>query len=221
MDISTSPYALVVDDDAIILMHACDILESAGFRCYEASAGDEAIKLLEDWASSVTLLFSDVEMPGQTNGFGLARHVARHWPWIEIVIASGHIKPGQTTCPPRPHLSASRSITRWFTTTCEPHFQTRSSPNRSSMRSDLWLPPCATTVTRLSRDIVAGEGLMGQTNTVARAFELAKSGSCRTVDDIRQQLKREGYANCAAHLSGASIRKQLLALLNQSQAAAG
>ena len=60
---------------------------------------------------------------------------------------------------------------------------------------------------------------MSQTNTVVRAFELARSDSCRTVDDIRQQLKREGCANCEAHLSGASIRKQLVSLLNQNPAA--
>ncbi len=99
MEISTSPYALVVDDDAIILMHACDILESAGFRFYEAGTGDEAIELLEECADSVTLLFSDVEMPGQTDGFALARHVAHHWPWIEIVIASGRVEPGPSDMP--------------------------------------------------------------------------------------------------------------------------
>ncbi|WP_235518099.1 hypothetical protein [Sphingomonas sp. Leaf208] len=43
------------------------------------------------------LLFSDVDMPGETNGFALARHVAENWPAIEIVIASGHVlpKPGE------------------------------------------------------------------------------------------------------------------------------
>jgi CheY-like chemotaxis protein len=99
MDISTKPYALVVDDDAIILMDACDILEEAGFRFYEAGTGDEAIRLLEDYADSVILLFSDVEMPGNTDGFALARHVARHWPWIEIVIASGRVTPGLNEMP--------------------------------------------------------------------------------------------------------------------------
>ena len=32
---------LVVDDDPMILMHACAILEDAGFRFYEAGTGDE------------------------------------------------------------------------------------------------------------------------------------------------------------------------------------
>jgi CheY-like chemotaxis protein len=99
MSTSTIPYALVVDDDAIILMHACDILEEAGFRFYEASTGDEAKLLLADVASNVTLLFSDVEMPGNTDGFALARHVAREWPWIEIVIASGRVVPDHDDMP--------------------------------------------------------------------------------------------------------------------------
>lgn len=93
MTASTMPYALVVDDDPLILMSACDILEDAGFRFYEADNGDDAKVLLDQHADSVTLLFSDVEMPGDTNGFGLAQHVAEHWPWIEIVIASGHRGP--------------------------------------------------------------------------------------------------------------------------------
>lgn len=94
MTLSKIPYALVVDDNAMILMDACYILESAGFRFHEAATGDDALILLANHAKSVTLLFSDVEMPGKTDGFALARHVAEHWPWIEIVIVSGHAEPG-------------------------------------------------------------------------------------------------------------------------------
>lgn len=90
---STIPYALVVDDDPIILMDTCGILEDAGFRFYEAGTGEEAKALLAHEADNVILLFSDVEMPGTTNGFALARYVAEHWPWIEIVIASGRVSP--------------------------------------------------------------------------------------------------------------------------------
>ena len=101
METSTIPFALVVDDDALILMHAADILEDAGFRCFEASDGDEAIRLLDNHSESVVLLFSDVEMPGQTNGFALAQHVDQHWPHIEIVIASGRITPSPGDLPER------------------------------------------------------------------------------------------------------------------------
>ena len=93
MTASTAPYALVVDDDPIVLMDASGILQDAGFRFYQASSGDEAKTLLESVADRVTLLFSDVEMPGDMDGYDVAQHVARHWPWIEIVIASGRLTP--------------------------------------------------------------------------------------------------------------------------------
>ena len=96
---STVPFALVVDDDPIILMHSCAILEDAGFRFFEADTGDDALVLLEREWSSITLLFTDVEMPGETDGFALARHVAEHWPEIEIVVASGHRRPEEGDMP--------------------------------------------------------------------------------------------------------------------------
>lgn len=91
MPTSTKPYALVVDDDPFILMGACDILHDAGFGCHEANDGDEAKAILKAHGADIVLLFSDVDMPGETNGFALARHTAECWPSIEIVIASGHV----------------------------------------------------------------------------------------------------------------------------------
>ena len=93
MPLSTVPYAIVVEDDPIIMMETSYILEDAGFRVHESFDGDEAIVHLEEHWESTVLLFSDVDMPGTVNGFALARHVAEHWPTIEIVIASGHASP--------------------------------------------------------------------------------------------------------------------------------
>lgn len=45
MTSSNDPYALVIDDDPMIRMHASDIVEAAGFRCLEASTGDEAVEV--------------------------------------------------------------------------------------------------------------------------------------------------------------------------------
>jgi DNA-binding NtrC family response regulator len=90
-DISTIPYALVVDDDALVLMTSCDLLEEADFRFYEAGSGDEAKALLKDRGDSITLLFTAVEMLGETNGFAHAHHVAGRSPEIEIIVASGRV----------------------------------------------------------------------------------------------------------------------------------
>jgi hypothetical protein len=45
--------------------------------------------------------------------------------------------------------------------------------------------------------------------TVERAFELARAGSCRTIEEIAAQLKLENLEAVDAHLFGSSIRKEL------------
>ena len=99
MAVSTVPFAVVVDDDTLILMNASDILSDAGFRTLEASNGDQAKDIIDDKGESIVLLFTDVQMPGSTDGFALARYVAQHWPDIEIVVASGRVKPGPGDMP--------------------------------------------------------------------------------------------------------------------------
>ncbi|VXD02264.1 response regulator [Sphingomonas sp. 8AM] len=99
MPTSLTPYAVVVEDDPIISMETAYILEEAGFRVHECLGGDEAIAHLSHHWERTVLLFSDVDMPGAIDGFALARHVAEHWPPIEIVIASGHVSPNQGDMP--------------------------------------------------------------------------------------------------------------------------
>jgi hypothetical protein len=50
-----------------------------------------------------------------------------------------------------------------------------------------------------------------------RAFELARDGDVRTIEQIRSQLNREGYESASAHLMGTTLRKQLTALINARQ----
>lgn len=45
--------------------------------------------------------------------------------------------------------------------------------------------------------------------TVERAFELARTGRCRTLPDIVALLKQERHDAVEAHLAGPSIRKDL------------
>lgn len=45
--------------------------------------------------------------------------------------------------------------------------------------------------------------------TIERAFQLARSGACHSVADIRAQLGAEGRDGVHGHLNGASIQKQL------------
>lgn len=80
-------------------MEAVSILEDAGFQMLEAANAAQALSVLEQHHDGVKLLFSDVDMPGDMNGFALAHEVARRWPSIAIVIASGRSKPGPSDLP--------------------------------------------------------------------------------------------------------------------------
>jgi hypothetical protein len=53
----------------------------------------------------------------------------------------------------------------------------------------------------------------GTARILERAFELARSGQCHSVDDIRRDLQRERHGNIEAHLAGPSIRAQLVKLM--------
>jgi CheY-like chemotaxis protein len=93
------PFALVADDDFLIRMDACDILEEAGFRTLEASGFESGLELLRKHCEDIQLLFTDVQMEGPRDGFDLARKCAEECPHIGILIASGLADPGPGDIP--------------------------------------------------------------------------------------------------------------------------
>ena len=86
-----NPLVLVVEDDALLRMHAAEMIEEAGFRVLEAPNADAAILLLES-QMDIRIIFTDIDMPGSMNGLKLAQAVANRWPPIRIVATSGHFK---------------------------------------------------------------------------------------------------------------------------------
>jgi two-component sensor histidine kinase/DNA-binding NarL/FixJ family response regulator len=83
---------LVVEDEMVLRMRAVDIVEDAGFTAVEAVNADEAIAILES-RSDISLLFSDIQMPGTMDGLKLAHAVHDRWPAIKIILVSGQVKP--------------------------------------------------------------------------------------------------------------------------------
>ena len=93
-----NPLVLIVDDEALLRMHAADLLEDAGYATLEAANADEALRILEQ-RPEVRLLFTDIQMPGKLDGLGLAREVHRRWPKILLVVTSGQVKPAKGDIP--------------------------------------------------------------------------------------------------------------------------
>jgi CheY-like chemotaxis protein len=79
---------LVVEDDVLVRMLACDILEDGGYDALEAVSAQEALILL-DARPDIALMFTDVDMPGEINGLGLARLVSMRAPSLPVLVTSG------------------------------------------------------------------------------------------------------------------------------------
>jgi CheY-like chemotaxis protein len=79
---------LVVEDEPITRMDVVERLEEGGFKVFEASDADKAIKILET-NPAIRVLFTDIDMPGSMDGLKLAAAVRDRWPPIQIVVASG------------------------------------------------------------------------------------------------------------------------------------
>lgn len=61
-----------------------------------------------------------------------------------------------------------------------------------------------------------GDMMTNGRTALERAFELAESGSCDSVDDIRKRLKSEGFS--LTQVTGGSLMKQLRELIRAARA---
>src|SRR3981081_4959002 len=89
---------LVVEDEMMLRMRAADIVEDAGFSSVEAVNADEALSILES-RSDISLLFTDIQMPGSMDGLKLAHAVHHRWPGIKIILVSGQVTPSDAEKP--------------------------------------------------------------------------------------------------------------------------
>jgi DNA-binding NtrC family response regulator len=65
-------------------------LQDCGFSIIEARATDEAILILRR-DRSIAAVFSDVQMPGSTDGPALAQWLANTCPTVKVLLASGRM----------------------------------------------------------------------------------------------------------------------------------
>jgi two-component system, response regulator PdtaR len=85
------PVVLVVEDEPLLRMLAVEVVEEAGFVALEARDADEAVALLES-RTDISLLFTDIDMPGSMDGLKLAHAVRGRWPPIKILLVSGQVR---------------------------------------------------------------------------------------------------------------------------------
>jgi CheY-like chemotaxis protein len=96
--VSKRPVVLIVEDEFLLRMNAVDMIAAAGFEVVEAENADQAIEILEA-RPDITVVFTDIQMPGSMDGLKLARAVRGRWPPIKIVATSGHVNVAETDLP--------------------------------------------------------------------------------------------------------------------------
>jgi CheY-like chemotaxis protein len=92
------PVVLIVEDDFLIRMHAAEMIADAGFDVVEAASAGEAILVLEV-RLDITVVFTDIQMPGSMDGLKLATAIRGRWPPIKIVATSGLVDVRQDDLP--------------------------------------------------------------------------------------------------------------------------
>jgi CheY-like chemotaxis protein len=83
-----APTILIAEDICVIRNATASYLRACGLQVIEATSADEAILYLQT-AQTVDLVFSDVQMPGEQDGLGLARWVRANRPGLPMLLTSG------------------------------------------------------------------------------------------------------------------------------------
>jgi CheY-like chemotaxis protein len=100
---------LVVEDNELVRDMAARLLRSLGYVVLQTATGADAATLLEAGAA-VDLLFTDVVMPGQCDGIGLAGRARALRPGLKVLLTSGH--PIDGLSPEGRELAGVRSLAK-------------------------------------------------------------------------------------------------------------
>jgi CheY-like chemotaxis protein len=87
---------LVAEDEELIRLLATEYFRDCGYRVFEAGNVAEAKAVLST-NMSVDLVFSDVNMPGDEDGFALAKWIRQHHPDTKVLLTSGFPQTSEKT----------------------------------------------------------------------------------------------------------------------------
>jgi DNA-binding NtrC family response regulator len=78
---------LIVEDDVLVRMPIAQYLRDCGYMVVEAVSADEAMAVLLHREITIDIVFTDIEMPGSVDGFGLAKWIRDHRPGMDVILA--------------------------------------------------------------------------------------------------------------------------------------
>lgn len=84
-----APTVLIVEDEPLVRMLAIEEFEEIGFIVHAANDASSALEMIER-IEPLDLLFTDIQMPGVSNGWELGRRARQLKPDIAIIYATGY-----------------------------------------------------------------------------------------------------------------------------------
>jgi DNA-binding NtrC family response regulator len=83
---------LVVEDEPDLRSLAATLIEETDLQVVEMSSADAALAFLEHHADEVVMVFTDVGLPGKSDGVDLTLACAARWPHIRVLVTSGRVR---------------------------------------------------------------------------------------------------------------------------------
>ncbi len=79
---------LVVEDEFLVRLTLVEALSDEGFQVLEAETGDAALPILQRY-QEISLLLTDIQLPGTINGHALALRARETQPNLPIIFMTG------------------------------------------------------------------------------------------------------------------------------------
>jgi len=88
-DLQKKPVILVVDDEPLLRLVLCEHLMGCGFHTLEAFDAPNAIEIIESGVE-IDAVLTDVKMPGEMDGVGLAKWIRENRPALAVFVATAY-----------------------------------------------------------------------------------------------------------------------------------
>src|SRR5262249_636052 len=86
---------LIVEDDAELREFAARLLEDGELDTIEGESAEAALATMLIPGRDVGMICADIRLPGVMDGIDLAREVRVRWPFLPVILTSGHPRDDQ------------------------------------------------------------------------------------------------------------------------------
>ncbi len=81
--------AVLVEEEPLVRELSAAVLRRSGMHCLDFASTDDALPAIAGSHGRIAVLVTEVEVPGDIDGLGLARRASQSQPGIPIVVMSG------------------------------------------------------------------------------------------------------------------------------------